>query len=138
VAEFLADKSAVTRRDTRLEVRAVLEPLLLAGRVATCAVVDLELLYSAQNPAGYVALAQALQGMPRVPIVEPIMDRALDIQAQLAARSQHRSVSLPDLIVAACAEHHGLVLLHYDSDFDRVAGITNQPTRWIVPRGTVS
>jgi hypothetical protein len=29
-------------------------------------------------------------------------------------------------------------VLHYDSDFDRIASITNQPTRWIVPRGTVS
>jgi predicted nucleic acid-binding protein len=138
VAEFLADKSAVTRRETRPEVRAALEPLLLAGRIATCAIVDLELLYSARNPVGYAGLASALRGMPRVPIVEPIMDRALEVQAHLAVSSQHRSVSLPDLIVAACAEYHQLTLLHYDSDFDRIAGITEQPTRWIVPRGSVS
>jgi predicted nucleic acid-binding protein len=138
VAEFLADKSAVTRSETRPEIRAILEPLLLAGRVATCSIVDLELLYSARSPAGYLALAAALRGMPRVPIDESIMERALEVQAQLAIGSQHRSVSLPDLMVAACAEHHHLTVLHYDSDFDRIASITNQPTRWIVPRGTVS
>jgi predicted nucleic acid-binding protein len=138
VAEFLADKSAVTRRDTRPEVREVLEPLLLAGRIATCAIVDLELLYSARSPAGYVALSLALTGMPRVAINESIMDRALEVQAELASTSQHRSVSLPDLIVAACAEHHQLALLHYDSDFDRIAAITRQQTRWVVPRGSVS
>lgn len=44
---FLADKSALTRRDTRPEVREALEPLLLAGEVATCGIVELELLYSA-------------------------------------------------------------------------------------------
>ena len=71
--------------------------------------------------------------MPRVPIVEAIMERAVEVQAQLAASSRHRSVSLPDRMAAACAEYHQLILLHYDSDFDRVAGITNQPTRWIVP-----
>lgn len=84
MAEFLADKSAVTRRDTRPEVRAVREPLLLAGRIATCSIVDLELLYSARSPAGYEALAKALRGMPRVPITESIMKRALDVQARLA------------------------------------------------------
>jgi predicted nucleic acid-binding protein len=60
------------------------------------------------------------------------------VQAQLAIGSQHRSVSLPDLMVAARAEHHHLTVLNYDGDFDRIASITNQPTRWIVPRGTVS
>jgi predicted nucleic acid-binding protein len=41
-------------------------------------------------------------------------------------------------MVAARAEHHHLTVLNYDGDFDRIASITNQPTRWIVPRGTVS
>ena len=41
MATYLADKSALTRRDTRPEVRAVIEPLLLAGRIATCGIIDL-------------------------------------------------------------------------------------------------
>jgi len=44
MATFLADKSALTRRETRPEVRDVLEPMLLAGEIATCGIVDLELL----------------------------------------------------------------------------------------------
>jgi len=39
---------------------------------------------------------------------------------------------------AAAAEAAGLVVLHYDHDFDLIAGITGQPTDWIVPAGTVS
>jgi len=27
--------------------------------------------------------------------------------------------------------------LHYDADFDLIAGVTGQPTEWIVPRGSV-
>ncbi|HEX2698960.1 MAG TPA: hypothetical protein VHM89_02005 [Acidimicrobiales bacterium] len=44
MAVYLADKSALTRTDTRPAVRDVVEPLLLAGRIATCGIVDLELL----------------------------------------------------------------------------------------------
>lgn len=138
MAAFLADTSALTRRETRPEVRAVLEPLLLSGQVATCGIVDLELLYSASSPAIYARLASALRGLPRVLITETVLDRALEVQGRLAKRSQHRAVPLPDLIVAACAEGAGLTVLHYDADYERVAKITGQPTRWIVPRGSVS
>jgi predicted nucleic acid-binding protein len=138
MAQFLADKSALTRRETRPKVRAVLEPLLLSGRIATCGIVDLELLFSARDPAGYGRLATALQGMPRAPITEAVVERALEVQAELAARSLHRSVPLPDLLVAACAELGGLTVLHYDADFDRIAAITQQPTKWVVERGSVA
>ncbi len=138
MATFLADKSALTRRETRPEVRALLEPLLLAGEVATCGIVDLELLYSATSPATYSALAKALRGMPRVALDDRAVERALEVQAKLARRSQHRAVPLPDLLVAACAEHAGLTVLHYDADYDRIAELTGQAVQWIVPRGSVA
>lgn len=138
MAAFLADKSALTRRDTRPEVREALEPLLLAGEIATCGIVDLELLYSASSRATYRSLSEALRGMPRVPIDEAGVGRALQVQAVLAERSQHRAVPLPDLLVAACAEQAGLAVIHYDADFERIAKLTGQRTQWIVPRGSVA
>ncbi len=138
MATFIADKSALTRRDTRPEVREALEPLLLAGEVATCGIVDLELLYSASSRATYRALAEALRGMPRVAIGDACVNRALEVQAMLAERSQHRAVPLPDLLVAACAEQADLSVLHYDADFERIAKLTGQEVQWIVPRGSVS
>lgn len=138
MATFLADKSALTRRETRPEVRAVIEPLLLSGQIATCGVVDLELLYSASSPKVYERLASALRALPRVPTTEAVMERALEVQAALARRSHHRAVPLPDLIVAACAEGAGLTVLHYDADFDRIAGITGQSTQWVLPRGSIA
>lgn len=135
---FLADKSALTRRDTRPEVREALEPLLLAGEVATCGIVELELLYSATGRATYRALSEALRGMPRVAVDEDCVRRALEVQAMLAERSQHRAVPLPDLLVAACAERAELAVLHYDADFERIAELTEQRTRWVVPRGSVA
>jgi hypothetical protein len=56
----------------------------------------------------------------------------------LAERSEHRAVPLPDLLIAACAEGAALTVLHYDADYDRIAELTGQAVRWIVPRGTVS
>lgn len=128
----------MARRGIRPEVRSVLEPLFVNRELVTCAVVDLELLYSAESPADYRATAEALLGMPRAPIDHACSDRALEVQAMLAERSQHRGVSLPDLLIAACAERAGLIVLHYDSDYELIAEVTGQPTQWVVPRGSVS
>jgi predicted nucleic acid-binding protein len=138
VPTFLADKSALTRRQARVEVREALDPLLLAGEIATCGIIDLEMLYSATSPSTYRALADALRGMPRVPLDERTVERALEVQAKLAQRSQHRAVPLPDLLIAACAEHAGLTVLHYDADYERIAKLTKQPVQWIVPRGSIA
>src|SRR4051812_28574988 len=86
MAVYLADKSALTRRETRPEVRDVVEPLLLAGRIATCGIVDLELLFSAPDPATYTELAGALRSLPRIPVTDDAVDRALEVQGLLAAR----------------------------------------------------
>ena len=42
-----------------------------------------------------------------------------------------------DLLTAAIAEHYVATILHYDSDFEKIAAITGQPTRWVVARGTI-
>jgi predicted nucleic acid-binding protein len=137
MAIYLADKSALTRSDARHQVREVIEPLLLAGRIATCGIVDLELLYSAPSPATYHELKEALQAIPRVPVTDSAVDRALEVQSLLADQSQHRAVPLPDLLIAACAEAAGLTVLHYDADYERIAARTGQPTQWVVPRSIV-
>ncbi len=95
------------------------------------------MLYSASSPRIYRAAADAQRGMPRVPLDEACVERALEVQAMLAQRSQHRAVPLPDLLVAACAEQAGLTVIHYDADFDRIAKLTGQTVRWVVPRGSV-
>jgi predicted nucleic acid-binding protein len=138
VPTYLADKSALARRQTRPEVREALDPLLLTGEIATCGIIDLEMLYSATSPATYKALSEALRGIPRVPLEETTVERALEVQAKLAQRSQHRAVPLPDLLIAACAERAGLTILHYDADYERIAKLTKQTVQWIVPRGSVA
>ena len=71
-----------------------------------------------------------------MPTTDADHQRARDVQAQLAARGQHRSLSLVDALVAAVAEARGLVVLHYDADFELIAAVTGQPQQWIAERGT--
>jgi predicted nucleic acid-binding protein len=68
---------------------------------------------------------------------QPVLDRAVEVQDELADRSQQRGAKIADLLIAAAAEAAGLVVLHYDHDFDLIAAVTGQPVEWIVPAGTV-
>ncbi len=41
------------------------------------------------------------------------------------------------MLIAAAAEEQGLILMHYDADFDQIAKVTGQHCLWVVPAGTV-
>lgn len=131
----LADKSALEQRRHSAEARLVLETLLVENLLASCHVVALEVLYSARNLRDYEMLQRDIAAIRWIPVSEPVMDRTMEVQYLLAKRGQHR-IPLPDLMIAAAAEVVDAVLLHHDSDFDRIAAVTGQATRWIVPRGT--
>jgi predicted nucleic acid-binding protein len=72
----------------------------------------------------------------RVPLDDTVFDRAIEMQGLLARHGQHR-LPIPDLIIAAAAEASGLVVLHYDADFDRIAAVTGQAMEWVVPRRSI-
>jgi predicted nucleic acid-binding protein len=132
---YLADTS-VFGRLSKPSVAAAFAPLAAAGLVGLCAPVAFELGYSARSPDDYRALADRLSSFPAVPTTDADHRRALKVQAALAARSQHRALSLVDGLVAAAAEARDLAVLHYDADFELVAEVTGQAHEWVVPRGT--
>ena len=135
VARYLADKS-VWARVGQLAVRAALMPHVDRGLVGTCPIIDLEILYSARNASEHRHFRTQRAAFDYFPMTDEIAQRAIEVQGLLAARAQHRAVSIPDLLVAATAERHSLTVLHYDGDYDRIAEITGQPAEWIVPRGS--
>jgi predicted nucleic acid-binding protein len=107
--------------------------------LATCAQVRLEILFSARSAEDYDAMANELQGLRQLRCGDEQFERALDIQRSLARVGglHHRSVKIPDLLIAAAAEAADAVVWHYDEDFDRIAEITGQATSWIAPRGSL-
>ncbi len=89
------------------------------------------------DPGGYEVLWKALHGQRWIDVTAEAMDRALDVHRMLAAHSQHRHFRLPDLVIAATAEEHGVTVLHYDADYDRIAEVTGQPVEWVADKGSL-
>lgn len=133
---YLVDTS-VWARVRRREVAGRLRPLLATSSVATCAAVDMEMLYSARNHDDHATVLRGRRSLRRLPITDATWDRAIEVQAALAKRGRHRGAPIPDLLAAAAAEMSGAAVLHYDADFDLIAEVTGQPVQWIVPRGSI-
>ena len=129
------DTSVLTRLgDSR--VRAGVEPGLEAGVLARASISDLEVGFSARNAAEWDRMMGALDVFDLVEVSADDLRRARQVQRLLATKHQ-RGRKIPDLIVAAAAEAHDLIVLHYDADFDRISAVTGQPSEWVVPAGSV-
>jgi predicted nucleic acid-binding protein len=135
---YLIDTSAHART-AHPAVRKVIVGLITDKAAATCITVDLEAGYSGRDLTDVQTIAQRRRSLYVVlPISEVIADRARDVQVRMAARGHHRAAGVIDLLTAAVAEHHGAVILHYDTDFEHIAATTGQPHTWITPRGSVN
>jgi predicted nucleic acid-binding protein len=94
-----------------------------------------ELLYSARNADELARMRLDLSSMPYLHMTLAAEQHLVDVMAALALHGRHRT-PIPDLMLAAIARAHAAVVLHYDSDYERIAEITGQPHEWILPRGT--
>ena len=133
---YLADTSAWARaRHVEHDWHAALAD----GQIATCDVVVLELLYSARDGADFDARAGELGLLRSAPIGPAVLTAAKAAFRALAQRHAqfHRSVSIPDLIIAAAAADAGIGVLHYDADYDTLADVLPFESRWIAPRGSI-
>jgi predicted nucleic acid-binding protein len=137
----LADTTAWSwsRRRAYPSLREAFDAALIDGELATCDMVRLELLHSARDAVELAQIRTELEALPDCPIGEEQWDRALWVYERLSARGGafHRSLKHPDLLIAAAAESAGATLLHYDEDYDQIAAITGQPTRWLAPKGSL-
>jgi predicted nucleic acid-binding protein len=121
------------------ELRHAFDTSLVDGELATCDMVRLELLHSARNPQEFVEIREELAVLPDCPIAQKDWQRALWVYEQLSARggAHQRSVKHPDLLIAAAAEAADITILHYDEDYERIAEVTGQPTRWLATAGSL-
>lgn len=135
MAAYLADKSALVR--VGLAGGEWLASEIMDGNVRRSSMTDLEIFYSATSHRALLEIIEERQaGFRLVETQQEDWDRAGRVMVLLAEKGKHRSVGIPDLLIAAVAERHGLTLVHYDSDFDHLAEVTGQATRWLAPRGT--
>ncbi len=131
----LVDTSVLTRL-ARTEVRKAIQSRVERRELARAGISDLEIGYSARSASEWDRLAGALELFDLIETTSDHIRRARQVQRLLATRHQ-RGRKLPDLLIAAAAEAEGLIVLHYDADFDRIASVTGQSTEWLLPAGSI-
>jgi predicted nucleic acid-binding protein len=129
---YLLDKSAWMQAPQSQDAARRIADLIRRGDLALCTMTVLEILYSARNADTYNRDCARLSSLRWVDLSVP--RAAVDLQQTLAHRGWHRT-SIPDVIIAATAAEHDLTVLHYDSDYERLAEAAKVAHEWIIPRG---
>jgi hypothetical protein len=134
----LFDTSALILAAREAGAAYALREAITTGQLAVTDVVVVEYLNGARSLAEYDRFAWGLAAATRLRPEPQDWDRVLTVHRNLASLGSgyQRSVSVPDMLIAAVAERHGATLVHYDSDYDRIAAITGQSVRWVVARGS--
>ena len=117
-ALVLVDTSAwihLLRPSGEAPVRERVQRALEAGEACWCAMVRLELWNGAGGERERRVLRDFEQVLPELAIDDDVWRAAFE----LARRARAVGVSIPasDLLIAACAHHHGAELEQADSDF---------------------
>jgi predicted nucleic acid-binding protein len=86
----------------------------------------------AQEVAGRLAAFEAVSMPP------DLWRRARETQLGLAGSGDHRRVPPADLLFAAAAEEADVKLVHYDRDYERIAGVSGLRHEWLVPDGALA
>ncbi|HEY7829816.1 MAG TPA: PIN domain-containing protein [Solirubrobacteraceae bacterium] len=120
---LLADKSALER--------ATAETLEL-GEICLCAVVRLEMLYSARSAGEYQQIEENLAAFRDLRMDAETIATALGAQSELGRQGRQR-IPIPDLLIAACAQQHQAEVLHVDRHYDTLATVLAfKPVRLVV------
>lgn len=132
---YLPDTSVLARRnDPAVDTR--LAHLRRTSELGTCSLLIAEVCYSARDTKEYRQLRDLMEAMILLNSDDRIEEAALAAQESLATTGKHRT-SIVDLFVAAIAAAHGAIVLHYDSDYERIGEALGAQTQWIVPRGSL-
>ena len=125
---WLIDKSALVRLAASPDAQEWADRIQ-RGLVRISTVTRLEVGYSARTAEDLrrASAVPPLSAMSVEYLTPAIEDRAVEVQAALADRGQHRAPAIPDLLIAAAAELAQLTVLHIDKDYDLIAAITGQP-----------
>jgi len=137
VGRYLIDTSAAVRM-YHPEVSRRLRALLDTGVVATTASLDAEALSAAEGFDEYEQrLAEHRTTREYLPTNDEHWHTALGAQRALAKAGAHDAVDITDLLTAALASAHKVVVVHYDDCFETAATVLTFQHRWVMPRGTI-
>lgn len=115
------------RPDGNAAVRVRVERALRDGDACWCPIVSLEL----WNGAGGERERAVLRQFERVLATLSIDEAVWSLARSLAREARRRGVTVPatDLLIAACARHHGAELETADADFEVLKSLRVSPDR---------
>lgn len=103
----------------RQRVRAVIED----GTAVFCDMVRLELWNGARGEQEQSYLRALEQDLNNLPTTEEVWDRVRELARE--CRRSGLTVPATDLLVIACADHHGAEILHRDKHFEQVREVSS-------------
>lgn len=117
---WLVDKSALWKLPGSRDYSTWVERVE-RGQVWACLPTRLEVAVSARDPEHWPILERDLLGPLLEAHASPRSEAAaMRIMDALIAAGLHRTVPLPDVMVASIAAVEGLTVLHDDRDFERI------------------
>lgn len=126
-------------RDRRFpELAAWFNAAVETGSVLVCDLVILELTRLAPNEQRAREVAGRLAAFETIPMPGGLWARARETQLALAGAGDHRRVPPADLLLAAAAEESGVMLVHYDRDYERIATASELRHEWLATDGALA
>jgi len=107
------------RRHGDPSIRTHLEELIKSGEAAWCASIRLELWAGIGGEKERRVLREFEAVIPDYRITDEVWQTACDLAA--SGRRHGKTFPVTDLLVAACARHHGIELEHADRHFVELA-----------------
>lgn len=119
---YLIDSSALWRLDRDKAMYTAWQTVVTNRTVASCHPQRAEFRQSARHRDEYEWITKRFHDLyPDVPVPKTAWRWIEAAQYRLLGKGAHRMMSVPDLLVAATAAHHGRVVLHDDRDFATAA-----------------
>lgn len=120
------------------QVRESWKHALLDRRLRLSPVVRFEILFSARDGKSFDTLAERLSAIQAAPLNTSVIRSAEQAMRTLAHRSAGaQRLPVVDYLVAAAALELGAAVIHYDQDYDTLAGLMGFDSVWLAPAGTL-
>lgn len=110
------------------DLKDAVDDALVRRQIATCWVVNAELLIGTPDEAAFNDLLERMTAVAEIPITEVVWHEAARLGYQLRRRGV--TIAVPDLVIAQCAIESGRVLWHVDQDFERIREHSALQTRY--------
>lgn len=124
---YLIDTSAYVHLGIDPTAHRRLDAEIETGAVGMCEATRTEILFSAVSADDRDELDEELTAVfAPVRVPKDAWRWVETAQYKLTQKGQHRAAGVVDLLICATAVHHGLIVLHRDSDFATVARVLKE------------